>query len=127
NLNDTQLKDLARIQVRNMLGGVPGVVSPAVFGGKDRTILIYVDPRQLEARNLSPTDVVGALQRQNLMITPGIAKFGNYEFVLDSNAMVNSVRELNDIPIRVEPGNSIYLKDIGQAKTPTPSRPPWSG
>src|SRR5881227_692014 len=65
-LDETQLKDLARIDVRNMLGGVPGVVAPATFGGKQRTILIYVDPNRLEARNLSPLDVVNALQRENL-------------------------------------------------------------
>src|SRR5437660_4137842 len=95
---ETQLKDWARIDVRNDLGGVPGVVAPAVFGGKDRTILIYVDPRKLEARNLSPLDVVNALSRSNIMVTPGVAKFGGYEFQLDSNAMVNKVHELNDIP-----------------------------
>src|SRR5438132_11264580 len=86
-LGETQLKDLARIQIRNMLGGVPGVVAPAVFGGKDRTILIYVNPRLMEARNLSPLDVVNALSRSNIMVTPGVAKFGGFEFQLDSNAM----------------------------------------
>ena len=60
-LDETQLKDLARIDIRNMLGGVKGVVAPAVFGGKDRTILIYVKPHELQARNLSPLDVVNAL------------------------------------------------------------------
>jgi multidrug efflux pump subunit AcrB len=115
-LDETQLKDLARIDVRNMLGGVPGVVAPATFGGKDRTILIYVDPNKLQARNLSPLDVVNALQRQNMMVTPGVAKFGGFEFQLDSNAMVNAVRELNDLPIRMEPGNRVYLRDVGYAK-----------
>src|SRR5262245_56331003 len=107
-LGETQLKDLARIELRNMLGGVPGVVAPAVFGGKDRTILIYVDPRKLEARNLSPLDVVNALSRSNIMVTPGVAKFAGYEFQLDSNAMVNKVQELNDIPIRLRPGENVY-------------------
>jgi multidrug efflux pump subunit AcrB len=115
-LSETALKDLARIQVRNMLGGVKGVVAPAVFGGKDRTILIYVDPDKLQARNLSPLDVVEALQRANLMVTPGVAKFGGYEFQLDSNAMVSSVSELNDIPIRTNrKGTRTYLRDIGHA------------
>src|SRR5262245_47327592 len=92
-LDETKLQDLARIDVRNMLGGVPGVVAPAVFGGKQRTILIYVDPQKLEARNLSPLDVVNALKQSNFMVTPGVAKFGDYEFQLDSNAMVNEVEE----------------------------------
>ncbi|TMQ32971.1 MAG: efflux RND transporter permease subunit, partial [Planctomycetota bacterium] len=112
---ETQLKDWARIDVRNMLGGVPGVVAPAVFGGKDRTILIYVKPGALEARNLSPLDVVNALKNSNIMVTPGVAKFGEYEFQLDSNAMVTAVKELNDIPIRLQPGNNVYLHDIGWA------------
>ncbi len=115
-LDETQLKDLARIELRNMLGGIKGVVAPAVFGGRDRTILIYVDPKKLEARNLSPLDVVEALSKQNLMVTPGVAKFGTYEFQLDTNAMVNAVEELNNIPLRVTEGNRVYLKDIGVAK-----------
>lgn len=115
-LGETQLKDLARIEVRNMLGGVPGVVAPAVFGGKDRTILIYINPRELEARNLSPLDVVNALSRSNIMVTPGVAKFGGYEFQLDSNAMVSKVQELNEIPIRLKPGENVYLHDIGHAE-----------
>ncbi len=115
-LDQAALKDLARIDIRNMLGAVKGVVAPAVFGGKDRTILIYVDPKKLQARRLSPLDVVKALQRQNFMTTPGVAKFGGYEFQLDSNAMVAAVSDLNDIPIRTDPGNRIYLRDIGYAK-----------
>jgi multidrug efflux pump subunit AcrB len=114
-LDETELKDRARIDVRNDLGGVNGVVAPAVFGGKDRTILIYVDPNKLQARNLSPLDVVNALQKQHLMSTPGVAKFGGYEFQLDSNAMVNAVKELNDIPIRAETGNRVFLRDVGYA------------
>jgi CzcA family heavy metal efflux pump len=115
-LDETQLQDLARIDVRNMLGGVPGVVAPAVFGGKQRTILVYVDPQKLEARNLSPLDVVEALRQSNFMVTPGVAKFGDYEFQLDSNAMVDAVRELDDIPIRLEANNAVYLRDIGRAE-----------
>lgn len=115
-LNETKLKDLARIDVRNMLGGVKGVVAPAVFGGKDRTVLIYVDPKKLQARNLSPVDVVKALGGENMMVTPGVAKFGGYEFQLDSNAMVAEVKDLNDIPIRTEQGNRVYLRDVGHAE-----------
>jgi multidrug efflux pump subunit AcrB len=115
-LGETRLKDLARIEIRNMLGGLPGVVAPAVFGGKDRTILIYVNPNKLKKQRLSPIDVVQALRKSNLMVTPGVAKFGAYEFQLDSNAMVNAVDELNDIPIRLEPGDNVYLRDIGRAE-----------
>jgi multidrug efflux pump subunit AcrB len=99
-----------------MLGAVPGCVAPVVVGGKDRTILIYLDPQKLEARKLSPLDVVRALQKGNVMVTPGTAYFGSNQVLLDSNVMVEKVEELNDLPIKFESGESIYLRDIGRAE-----------
>src|SRR5216684_3141631 len=66
-LDEAHVKDVARIDVRNLLGAVPGSVAPVVFGGKQRTILIYVNPQALETRNLSPLDVVRALNQSNFM------------------------------------------------------------
>src|SRR5271167_2213637 len=76
-MDEAHIKDIARIDVRNKLGRVPGCVAPVVVGGKDRTILIYLDPKKLQARNLSPLDVVHALQQGNAMLTPGTAYFGD--------------------------------------------------
>src|SRR5262249_11225750 len=66
-LDEAHVKDVARIDVRNMLGAVPGSVAPVVVGGKDRTILVYLDPKKLQAHDLSPLDVVQALQEGNFM------------------------------------------------------------
>jgi multidrug efflux pump subunit AcrB len=116
-LDEAHVKDLARIDVRNMLGDVPGCVAPVVVGGKDRTILIYLRPKDLEARNLSPLDVVRALQKGNLMVTPGTAYFGNNQILLDTNVMVRNVEELNHLPIRMAgPDDTVYLEDIGSAE-----------
>ena len=51
-----------------------------------------------------------------MMVTPGIAYFGDNQLLLDTNMMVDKVEELNDFPIRAEPGNSVYLRDIGHAE-----------
>jgi multidrug efflux pump subunit AcrB len=115
-MDEAHIKDIARIDVRNKLGRVPGCVAPVVVGGKDRTILVYADPQKLEARNLSLVDVVRSLQKGNLMVTPGTAYFGHNQTLLDSNAMVEKVRELNDLPIRFEGDTAVYLRDIGTAK-----------
>jgi len=115
-LDEAHLKDVARIDVRNMLGAVPGCVAPVVIGGKDRTVLIYLRPADLEARHLSPLDVVEALKNGNMMVTPGIAYFGKDQVLLDTNVMVDKVKELNDLPIRIKPGANIYLRDIGEAR-----------
>jgi multidrug efflux pump subunit AcrB len=115
-LDEAHVKDAARIDVRNMLGAVKGTVAPVVVGGKDRTILVYLKPKELEIRKLSPLDVVRALQEGNLMVTPGTAYFGDNQVLLDTNALVKNVDELNDLPIRMEPGNNVFLRDIGHAE-----------
>ncbi len=115
-MDEANVKDVARIQVRNLLGSVPGCVAPVVVGGKDRTVLVYLDPKKMEARHLSMLDVTNALKKNNMMVTPGIAYFGANQLLLDTNMMVEKVKELNDLPIRTDPDNSVYLRDIGQAE-----------
>jgi multidrug efflux pump subunit AcrB len=115
-LDEANVKDVARIQVRNELGKVKGCVAPVAVGGKDRTILIYLDPKKLEARHLSSTDVVNALKAGNMMVTPGIAYFGENQLLLDTNMMVDQVQELNDLPIVVKPDANVYLRDIGHVE-----------
>src|SRR5216683_6568300 len=116
NMDEAHLKDLARIDVRNMVGQVKGCVAPVVIGGKDRTVLIYLRPDAMKVRNVSPLDVVKALQQGNLMVTPGTAYFGQDQVLLDTNVMVEKVEELNDLPIRAIPGDRVYLKDVGWAQ-----------
>jgi multidrug efflux pump subunit AcrB len=113
-MDEANVKDVARIQVRNALGSVKGCVAPVVVGGKDRTILVYLRPSDMEARNISATEVVQAIKSGNMMTTPGIAYFGDNQLLLNSNMMVDNIDELMDLPIRAEPGNQVYLKDIGQ-------------
>ncbi len=112
-MDEAHVKDLARIQVRNALGAVKGCIAPVVVGGKDRTILIYLKPSDMEARHISATDVVEALRKGNMMTTPGIAYFGDNQLLLDSNLMADQIDELMDLPIRMEPGNQVYLRDVG--------------
>jgi multidrug efflux pump subunit AcrB len=115
-MDEAHVKDVGRIDVRNMLGKVKGVVAPVVIGGKDRTILIYLRPRDMWTRKVSPVDVVNALRAGNRMVTPGTAYFDRSQLLLDSNVMVDKVAELNRLPIRMEPGEYVYLNDIGHAE-----------
>jgi multidrug efflux pump subunit AcrB len=112
---EQEVKDLARVEVRNRLGAVPGVVAPVVVGGKDRRVMIYLRPADLEFRKLSAVDVVNALDRGNMMISPGTAYFGDNQVSLDTNMMVRTVDELNDMPITFEPGRQVLLRHVGTA------------
>jgi multidrug efflux pump subunit AcrB len=115
-LDEAHVKDIARIEVRNMLGKVKGCVAPVVVGGKDRTVLIYLDPKKMEARQVSPLDVVEALRKGNLMVTPGTAYFGQNQVLLDTNVMVKNIHELDKLPIRIKPDDNVYLENIGHVE-----------
>jgi multidrug efflux pump subunit AcrB len=113
---EQEVKDLARVEVRNRLGAVSGVVAPVVVGGKDRRIMIYLRPKDLWSHRLSAVDVVNALDRGNMMVSPGTAYFGDNQVALDTNMMVRTVDELNVMPITFERGRQILLRDVGEAQ-----------
>jgi multidrug efflux pump subunit AcrB len=76
-LDETKVYELAYFNVRNMLQGTPGVIAPAVFGGKLRRIYGELDPQELHARNLSMMDVQRAMAHGSPMIPPGRLKLGS--------------------------------------------------
>ncbi len=104
------------LEVRNMVMAIPGAIAPVVFGGKVRTILAYLDRQKMQSRHLSLTDVMEALDRYNLFMPTGDAKFGDTDYAIDSNSMYNIISEMKGIPLRVGPGTAMFLGDVG---TPT--------
>ena len=110
--NESVLYDVGRYEVRNMIMGQPGAVAPVVFGGKVRAVMAYLDRQKMQARNLSAVDVMNALNAGNVFLPTGDAKFGDLDYVIDSNSMYKKVEDMGDIPVRIEPGNATYLKDV---------------
>lgn len=115
-LNESQLQDLARVDLRNQLGGLPGVVAPAAFGGRERAVMVYVRPEDMDARKISPLDVVRALRDYNQMLAGGTAKFGEEEVQLDSNALVLNIDDYAEVPVKLLGDQQVYLKDVADVK-----------
>lgn len=115
-MTEKELYDVAYYEMRNRLQSIQGVIAPAVYGGVLRRILTYVDRDKLEARNLSGMDVVRAIQESNPFVPTGSVKMGDLDYLVLSNAMVEEVENLNDIPVRVDDGAPIFLRDVAEAK-----------
>ncbi len=115
-LDEKDLYDVAYFELRNRLQSIQGVIAPAVYGGVLRRILAYVDREQLEARQMSPMDVVQALRAQNVLIPTGDAKFGDINYQIISNAMVPEVEMLNDIPVKTEGQTVVFMRDVGEVR-----------
>src|SRR5262245_9990056 len=110
--DESVLYDVGRYEVRNYIMGIPGAVAPVVFGGKIRTVLAYLDREKMQARNMSPIDVMHALDASNVFFPSADAKFGTTDYIIDSNSMYQTPREMADIPLRYESGRTLYLGDV---------------
>ena len=73
-LSEQELNDLALNFLRTQLVTVPGAVVPYPYGGKQREMLISLNPQQLQAKGLSPADVLDAVEKQYLVLPSGTAK-----------------------------------------------------
>ena len=114
--SETQLHDLAQFQIRNQIAVVNGAEIPAVFGGKFRQAMIYVDPYKLLSRQMSVMDVVNAVNSSNLILPAGDVKVGPTDFYVYSNSLVKNVQDLDDVPIKTVGQSWVSVGDVGKAE-----------
>ena len=111
-LSEQQLNDLGLNLVRPQLITIPGAVIPNVYGGKQRSIMINLDPKLLQAKSLSPSDVLTALSQQNVVQPGGTAKIGMDEYDVHINSSPLNIEGLSNLPIKQIAGATIYMKDV---------------
>jgi hydrophobic/amphiphilic exporter-1 (mainly G- bacteria), HAE1 family len=114
-LNETQLRDYGQFDVRNQLASVAGASVPPPFGGKYRQIMVYVDPLKLLAYQLSPMDVVRAVNSANLILPAGDVKIGPYDYNIYSNSQIEDVNDINQVPIKTVGERTVAIGDVGRA------------
>jgi multidrug efflux pump subunit AcrB len=114
-LDETQLHDYLQYQIRNQIAGVPGATVPPPFGGKYRQLMVYVDPLKLQAHELSPMDVVRAVNDSNLILPAGDVRLGPLDYNIYTNAQVPNAEALNQIPLKTEGEKSVFVSDVGKA------------
>ncbi len=112
-LPEQQLADYALNFIRIKLFTIPGLSSPAPFGGKTRQIMIYVDPAKLSGKGLTAASVLNALQNSNVIVPAGTARLGGHEYNVSLNSSPEAVEEFKNIPIGVVNGVPVLLSDVG--------------
>ena len=111
-LSESELFDYGLNFIRTGLSGVPGASIPLPYGGKQRQVMVDLEPQALLAKGLSAYDVVTALNAQNIIIPSGTAKIGNTEYAVQLNNSPQAIDAFNNIPIKIVNGATIYLKDV---------------
>jgi HAE1 family hydrophobic/amphiphilic exporter-1 len=115
-LTETQLRDYGQFAVRNQIASVPGASVPQPFGGKYRQIMIYVDPAKLEANQLSVMDVVRTVNASNLILPAGQVDIGPTNYNIYTNSQLNTVEEINNLPLKMVGQSPVLVKDVGYAQ-----------
>jgi hydrophobic/amphiphilic exporter-1 (mainly G- bacteria), HAE1 family len=114
----TFVQNYAKINLVPKLQRVKGVGQVNVFGGKDYSMRIWIDPAKMAAYNIAPSDIQAALQEQNVEAAPG--KFGEnakgiYEYVIKYKGRLSKVEEYENIVIKsTGNGNFLHLKDVAK-------------
>jgi HAE1 family hydrophobic/amphiphilic exporter-1 len=115
-MTDAQLRDIGHYVVRTQVAKVPGAATPPPFGGKYRQIMVYVDPHKLEAHNLSPMDVVRAVNDANLIMPAGNVRMGPIDYPIYTNSQYRDIKTIGDLPIKTLGQDSITVGDVGTPK-----------
>jgi len=119
-INETQLNDIATTVLRIQLATVEGAQIPFPFGGKQREIMVDLDLNALQARGLSPADVVNALGNQNIIAPSGTIKLDRFEYQVETNSAPSLIQQLNDLPIRAVNGTVVYIHDVAHVRDGNP-------
>ncbi len=115
--NETQLMDQARFNVRNFLGTVEGAEAPYPFGGKIPQVMTYITRPDLQARGITPWDVVNALNGQSQVYPSGDAKIGNLDYFVTTDLKIPHPRQLNPVPVKIGANQApLYYGDVGSGE-----------
>jgi len=115
-LSEQQLFDYAANFMRTQLATVQGAAVPWPYGGKQRQVMIDLQPALLQSKGLSPADVVNAVNTQNLILPTGTSKIGQFEYDVGLNASPETIQELNDLPLKAAGNSTIYVHDVAHVR-----------
>ncbi|MCH8686544.1 efflux RND transporter permease subunit [Pedomonas mirosovicensis] len=115
-LSEKQLFDLGQNQVRPQLVTIPGLAMPYPSGGRERQVQIDLDPLALHSKGLSAQDIGNAIAAQNQINPAGFVKIGPTQYSVRLNNAPDSIEALNDLPVKVVNGATIYMRDVAHVR-----------
>jgi len=115
-MSESQLFDYGNAFIRTQLATIQGATVPNPFGGKFRNIIADLDPDAMYAKQISASDVSAAMGAQNLILPAGNAKFGDRDYQIKLNSSPRTIKELNELPVKIVNGAPIYMKDVAQIR-----------
>ena len=113
-LPEQMLSDYANQFLRLRLFTIPGLSIPGAFGGKQRQIIVEVDPAKSSSKGLSQMDIVNSLGTTNVIVPAGIARIGPKEYNIQLNSSPRVVEQFNALPVGIREGIPVLLGDVAK-------------
>jgi multidrug efflux pump subunit AcrB len=119
-LDEQRLNDLGQNNIRTQLATIEGAQTPFPYGGKQRQVQVDLDLTALQAKGLSPVDVVNAISAQNLIVPSGTMKIDRLEYAVETNSAPSIIDDLNNLPVKAVNGAVIYIRDVAHVRDGNP-------
>jgi hydrophobe/amphiphile efflux-1 (HAE1) family protein len=116
------ISNYATLQIKDQLLRVDGVGSITVFGVRDFSMRIWLDPDRLQSLNMTASDVLNALQGQNIQVASGVlnqqpmSPAGPFEVAVQTLGRLAQPDEFSDIVVKRVPGALVRLKDVARVE-----------
>ncbi len=111
---EQEIVDYTQNFIRLRLFTIPGISLTGSYGGKNRQIIIDIDPMRLSAKSVSPNDVVQALQTSNVIVPAGVARIGEREYNVTLNSSPSAVDQFANLPLAIRGGIPVLLGDVAK-------------
>lgn len=115
------ISNFASIQLRDALARIDGVGDVQVFGSRDYSMRIWLDPRKMEALNVSSTEISAAIQSQNVQAAAGqigaspSPSMQQQTLTINGAGRLSSPEEFSNIIVRKnEHGGTVRLRDVAR-------------
>src|SRR5690242_5686684 len=110
--SNNELLDLANTYVRSSFTAIPGLVSPAPFGGNVRTVVIKADPELMRAHNMTPDQLVAAIRINNQTTPSGNVRINDNNYITPTNTLIKTIKDFENIPLFKGGVQNVYLRDV---------------
>jgi multidrug efflux pump subunit AcrB len=115
-LSEQELFDYGLNFIRLRLFTIPGLATPAPFGGKSRQVMVDIDPARVAAKGLSPNDVVNTVLQSNVLVPAGTADINDTRYDVTLNSSPRTVQQFNELPVKAVDGATVLLGDVARVR-----------
>jgi len=116
------LSNYSTLEIKDALTRVDGVGSITVFGGRDFSMRVWLDPDRLQSLNMTASDVVASLQGQNIQVASGVlnqqpmANPGPFEIAVQTQGRLSEPDQFSEIVVKQTPGALVRLRDVARVE-----------